>query len=84
MSSKSKLAVAGLGMIVAGATITVGWFNTYTFIIGSLLCGGGVALILLLGTINVAKWGSDLLDEAKHDTEYTYDHKLTWDEDGRK
>ena len=84
MSSKSKLAVAGLGMVIAGATMAIGWVNTYTFLIGSLLCGGGIALIILLGTVDVAKWGSNLLDEAKHDNEYEFDMKGGWDEDGRK
>ena len=84
MSTKTICAMTGLGMIVAGATMAVGWFNTYTFLIGSLLVGGGIALILLLGTIGVAKWGSDLIDEAKHDNEYEFDMKDGWDEDGRK
>ena len=85
MSTKGKLAVAGLGMIVAGATMTVGWFNTYTLLIGSLLCGGGVALLLLLGTIDVAKWGSNIVDGFDdQNPKYTYDSKLTWDDDGRK
>ena len=85
MSSKSKLAVAGLGMIAVGSISTVAWFNTYTFIIGSLLVGGGIALILLLGTIDVAKWGSDVVDGFDdQNPKYTHESKLTWDEDGRK
>ena len=71
-------------MIAVGSISAVAWFNTYTFIIGSLLVGGGIALILLLGTIDVAKWGSNLIDEAKHDNDYEFDMKGEWDKDGRK
>ena len=85
MSSKAKWAVAGLGMMVTGTTVCIGWFSTSTLVLGSLLVGGGLCMLLFLGTMNIANWAETFV--RKHDDthpKFDIDRKLTWDDDGRK
>jgi len=85
MSSKSKWAIAGLGMMATGATAAIGFFSTTTLILGSLFVGIGMCILLFLGTWEVGGWGAEFV--RKHNdqlSKYEIDEKMTWDENGRK
>lgn len=85
MSTKSKCAIAGLGMIGSGITMAVLFFSTTTLVLGSLFIGIGICMLLFLGTWEVGGWANEFVHKHSADTsKYEVDLNMTWDKDGRK
>ena len=85
MSTKSKCAIAGLGMIVAGASMALGFLSTTTLILGSLFIGIGICILLFIGTWDLGGQAAEFMH--KHSasaSKYEVDLGMTWDENGRK
>jgi len=85
MNTKSKCTITGLGMIVAGATLTIGFYSITNLVLGSLSVAIGMCILMFLGTWEIGGMASEFVH--KHsDSKSTYDVELglTWDKDGRK